>query len=165
MTKKIRQGDIIRLELFTELTHTLNEGMNVPHKPVVYLTILLQVDYHPIPPLTSIHEPLECNPEAIGLTWQKSTTTSVSSEPVDCKGCFCSLYGIRMLLCVFKTNPIAKINLQTLKDECWFTDKEVSDMSNSKISAACDTGGLRQLFTPYVEARNLLLYLNVWCLL
>ena len=37
-----------------------------------------------------------------------------------------------MILCVCRTNSIAKMNFQTLKDECWFANKEIKKMTNSE---------------------------------
>ena len=130
--KKLKAGDIIRLELYTELTHTLNEAKGAPPKPVVYIIKFSLVGRNSIPPATSINDPLEC--EASSML-NKSNGKSIhldNIEQVKCDGCCCLLYGIRMLVCVCNTNPIDKINLETLKDECWFADKDVCNMENNE---------------------------------
>lgn len=132
MGKKLKEGDIIRLEQYTELTHTLNVKENAPRKPVVYIIKFSLVGYNPLPLPKSILDPMECPSKEVIEKSNHKTVHIDSVEDVECNGSCCSLYGIRMLVCVRKTNPIGKINLQTLKDECWFADKEVDGMSNSE---------------------------------
>lgn len=40
-------------------------------------------------------------------------------------------YGLSPVLCICKTDPPDKINLEVVREFCWFTTKEVTDMDNS----------------------------------
>ena len=130
--KKLKEGDIIQLDMYTELTHTLGEK-NGKSKPVVYIIKFSLVGYKHLPNPNYINIPLECDKASLQRQIEGKTIHLDKIEEVECSGSCCSLYGINMLQCVCKTNPIERMNLQTLKDECWFADREVEAMTNSHI--------------------------------
>ena len=101
---------------------------------MVYILKFSLVGYFPLPPADTIQQPIECNATALQRKSPaaEKPITLANVEEVGCNGSCCSLHGIRMLVCICKTNPIGKINLQTLKDECWFADKEVAAMTMSE---------------------------------
>ena len=43
----------------------------------------------------------------------------------------CAKYGLSPVLCIGKTDPPDKINLEVVQEFCWFATKEVTDMDNS----------------------------------
>ena len=129
--KKLKEGDIIRLEMYTELTHTLNIKDGEP-KPVVYVIKFSLVGYNALPMATYINDPMECDRESLEKKLNCKSIHLNIADDFECNGSCCSLYGIRMVLCVCRTNCIAKMNLQTPKDECWLANKEVDKMSNSE---------------------------------
>ena len=63
--KKLKPGDFIQLHLYTELTHTLNEGGGAPPKPVVYILKFSFVGYFPLLPADTIQRPIKCNTTAL----------------------------------------------------------------------------------------------------
>ncbi len=44
---------------------------------------------------------------------------------------YCARYGLSLVLCICKSDPPDKFNLEVLQEFCWFATKEVTDMDNS----------------------------------
>ena len=122
---------MIHLQMHTELTHTLNVKDGEP-KPVVYVSKFSLVGYNALPMATWINDPIECDRLSLEKKLKGNKKPLDIAEYSECNGSCCLLYGTRTILCVCRTNIIAKVNLQTLKDECWFANKEVEKMKNSE---------------------------------
>ena len=133
--RKLKEGDIIMLHLFTELTHKL--GTSSP-KPAVFILEYSHVSYAKL--ATDIHKPLSC--DFSNLSTKSNTTTAttgtaqkvVSESDAECSqgNRLCSVYGISMLQCVTKTNPVERLDLVTVSEDCFFADKKVEEMNNSE---------------------------------
>ena len=131
--KKLRTGKIIQLDLYTLLNHAVKED-DAPPKPVVYVSKFSLLGYQQLPPASEINDPMESTDAASQVPDARPNSTITPTGAIivpECNYELCSLYGTRMLVCVCKANPVDKINLQTLKEECWFADEEVADMSLS----------------------------------
>ena len=90
------------------------------------------VGYNALPMAIWINDPSECGRSSLEKKLKGNEKTLDIAEYLECNESCCSLYVIRMILCVCRTNSIAKMNLQTLKDECWFANKEIEKMMNIK---------------------------------
>lgn len=75
----------------------------------------------------------------VGVCRLRSQTRATDEEAykklvdIDCtpQMWYCANYGLSPLICVCKTDPPDKINLEVVREYCWFAAKEVSVMDNS----------------------------------
>ena len=44
---------------------------------------------------------------------------------------YCSLYGASMATCICNFDPVEDVNLQELRQYCWFATKDVDKMANT----------------------------------
>lgn len=141
--RKLNEGDIIELELYTELTHKL--GTSTP-KPAVFILGYSHVGYAKLP--EEVHDPLCCDLEQLGNDVSEGTANrggaeeekhnnlqrEVSEKDAECtfENRLCSLYGVSMLQCICKTNPVTDLDLNTVREDCHFANKKVKSMTNNE---------------------------------
>ncbi|KAL3777304.1 hypothetical protein HJC23_008906 [Cyclotella cryptica] len=162
--RKLKEGDIIKLVLFTELTHKL--GTSLP-KPAVFILEYSHVGYAKV--ASDIHLPLCCNfSNQPNKSYPTANTAQkvVSESDAECRHGkrLCSVYGISMLNCVTKTNPVSRLDLATVREDCYFANKKVEDMDNcekrcmiywwyaTNIYSICGKNKRRQLPNCLVKA-------------
>jgi hypothetical protein len=54
----MKEGDFIRLDLYTELTHRVNE--TTTPAPAVGILKYSAIEYQPNPPVEKVHDPISC---------------------------------------------------------------------------------------------------------
>ena len=143
--KKLGAGDIIQLESFTPLTYTPSRTSNnpQPHKsPAVVIHTYSIIGYKAVP--IQLNDPLPCitmtDEQIEEYTINELTGGSVGDDEyeelveVDCTAehRYCSMYGVSTVVCVCKTDPVEKINLNTVREYCYFATYEIEKMPNSK---------------------------------
>jgi len=138
VARKLIQGDIIKLQTFTELTHRM--GTSAP-MPAVFIADYRKVSYGPLPKNLK-NEPIIC-----GVANQSNDATDQSTTDEERNGgnlqkdvsnakCeygkrLCSVHGVEMIGCICDLHKVTDLNLQTLKEDCYFAKEEVKDMTNS----------------------------------
>jgi hypothetical protein len=149
--KKLVEGDIIQLNLFTPLTYAVSGGGDSPYRsPAVVVHTYTKVGYAAIP--NDLHAPRHC------VTMSKQEIEEYKRmelqggeaydgdehgggdddlyeelEEVECtpQNRYCSRYGLSQVLCVCESNPVGKIDLETVREFCYFATTDVSSMSYS----------------------------------
>ena len=135
---KLRAGEIVQLHLFTPLTYvTSNGGEGDERAPMVVIHTYSKIGYAPLPRI--VGNPMTC---VKMLEKQKDNELAINSTEedeeyeklvdVDCTSQqrYCAKYGLSPVICVCKTDPPDKINLEVVREYCWFATKEVRDMDN-----------------------------------
>ena len=131
--KQLKKGDIIRLDLYTELAHHINQSTS--KMPCVFILKYSVIAFSCKPPVTKVHVPLPCatsvpvNPPPT----KKSKSSDVSDAPVDCcpSSRYCSLHGTIFIVCICDTIPVEKLDLESIKEDCYFATDDLDTMSNS----------------------------------
>eukprot|EP00804_Cyclotella_cryptica_P020532 CCRYP_003387-RA/>CCRYP_003387-RA protein AED:0.00 eAED:0.00 QI:800/1/0.5/1/0/0/2/0/189 len=162
--RKLKEGDIIKLVLFTELTHKLGTSLS---KPAVFILEYSHVGYAKV--ASDIHLPLKGNfSNQLNKSYPTANTAQkvVSESDAECRhgNRLCSVYGISMLNCGTKTNLVSRLDLATVREDCYFADKKVEDMNNcekrcmiyrwyaTNIYSICGKNKRRQLTNCLVKA-------------
>ena len=134
--KQLQKGDVIRLDLYTELTHCLNG--KTPKMPCVFILKFSPIKrFCSTPPVTEIHKPMACAtslPENPSLKKKKAKTTADTSDaPVTCCSLdrYCSMHGVSFIVCVCDAIPVEKLDLASVKEDCYFATDDLDVMSNS----------------------------------
>lgn len=134
-SKKLKEGDIIRLERFTELTHRPDDE-SPGRYPLVFITNYSVIGYNKIPDVKSLANqgnPIPCTTPAEAPPERKgSGPEGTEVEPCADGKCGCSMHGVSMLRCICHTNPVDRLNLQTVKEDCYFANKELDEMTLSQ---------------------------------
>eukprot|EP00571_Detonula_confervacea_P008374 CAMPEP_0172328508 /NCGR_PEP_ID=MMETSP1058-20130122/60390_1 /TAXON_ID=83371 /ORGANISM="Detonula confervacea, Strain CCMP 353" /LENGTH=342 /DNA_ID=CAMNT_0013045625 /DNA_START=1319 /DNA_END=2344 /DNA_ORIENTATION=- len=129
---QLKRGDIIRLDLYTELTHRINT--NTARMPWVFVLKYSPVGYSGTLPVKKMHDPIPCSitlPDS-HTSLPKDTTADVSDEPVECcpSNRYCSMHGVSFPVCICDAVPVHKLDLATIKDDCYFATDEMNKMTN-----------------------------------
>jgi len=135
--RELKKGDIIRLDRYTELMHKIN-------KKTARMPFVLVLKYSPIwfcnePPVRAVHDPLPCTtaPPNAPPTAKRSKTSNVdvSDSPVDdCSSKrYCSKYGVSFVECVCHSIPVDKLELASIKEDCYFATDDLETMPNNHI--------------------------------
>lgn len=134
--RMLYRGDKIRLDSFSELRYRVNEDS--AQMPALFIHGISRVGYSPLPD-EFMKELLPCSPApsednasmpvpacADGLDPRKD-------PPPECtdKNRLCALYGIRFFTCVCKAIPVEERVLATIKEDCYFANEELDEMSQS----------------------------------
>lgn len=126
-------GDIIRLDLKTEFTHKINESTE--KMPLVFILKYSVVGSSNAPPgVVTVHNPRCCattHPD-IPSPRKKTKTADVSDEIVDCcpTNRYCSCHGTSFVVCVCDAIPVEDLDLELVKEDCYFATDEFKDMPN-----------------------------------
>jgi len=146
---KLDNGDIIRLNSYTPLTYTPSGHDNPQRSPAIVIHTYAKVGYTPIP--SKLNKPLHCIDRSISdqigaVLTDASLGEIYFEDDVGQKGSlweplvevkcdsshrYCSVYGVSTVLCLCKTDPVENINLEMVREYCYFATTEVSKMSNS----------------------------------
>mmetsp|Transcript_25930 Transcript_25930/g.38109 ORF Transcript_25930/g.38109 Transcript_25930/m.38109 type:complete len:370 (-) Transcript_25930:2533-3642(-) len=136
--RKLNRGDIIKLPLFTELTHRM--GTSKP-MPAVFIAQFEKIGYA-ILPQNLKSEPLVC--DVSNESYESNETISdddvnsgnlqkdVSKAVCEFPNRLCSINGINMVICICKSRPVESLDLNTLREDCYFANEKVEDMTNSQ---------------------------------
>jgi hypothetical protein len=136
--RKLKQGDIIHIKSFTELTHKMGTSTA---KPALFILGYSHVGYDKLP--DDINPPLCCDisskatnddTEATPEGKADNVQITITQEDAECthQNRLCSLYGISLLTCICKSNPVKKLDLNTIREDCFFADKTVEQMANNE---------------------------------
>jgi hypothetical protein len=132
----------LQLCTFTPLIYVSSKGskgVNQQRPPVIVIHVYSKIGYAPLP--CPLNNPMTCVNAA--LSQQRDVvprgTTPISMKEYDklvAIECtphqqYCARYGLSLVLCICKTDPPDKINLEVLREFSWFATKEVTDMDNS----------------------------------
>ena len=126
-SRKLKTGDIIRLESYTKMTHCVEE--ETP-KPAVFIAKFSVIGYNAIPDLDTINDPLTCTISPVGHgSIQGKGPIGTDAMPCETGKCGCSMYCVSFVSCICITNPVDRLNLKTVKEDCYFADKELDQMT------------------------------------
>mmetsp|Transcript_3957 Transcript_3957/g.7364 ORF Transcript_3957/g.7364 Transcript_3957/m.7364 type:complete len:364 (-) Transcript_3957:57-1148(-) len=133
----LKRGDKIRLDLYTPLRYRINQSS--PKMPALFIHRISRVGTQPLPD-SEIREMLTCrrlyprehldNEVPDGSRFIIDPRRDASPVCNDSNR-LCAAYGVRFLTCVCEAIPIAKLNLATIKSDCYFATDELESMTNS----------------------------------
>ena len=145
--KRLKAGDIIQLHVFTPLTFK-DSGEDKPYRsPAVVVHTYSKVGYAVVP--RELKSPKHCaemekgaaaGDESQNNFQREEREASVGNdeqwehlEEVECTpgNRRCSLYGVSTVVCICESDPVNKIDLEVVREFCWFATTDVSKMSNS----------------------------------
>jgi hypothetical protein len=146
---KLSDGDIIRLNRFTPITYTPSGHDNPQRSPAIIIHTYAKVGYASVPHI--LNEPLRCpdrsmsdqieavlTDAAVGEIYFEDDDGDKESEwepsmEVTClpSNRFCSVYGVSTVICICDSDPVDKINLEMVREYCYFATTDVAKMSNS----------------------------------
>jgi len=143
--RRLGAGEIIRLNSFTPIRYTPSKEEGSPHRsPAVVIHTYTRLGYSPVP--RDLKDPIHCPtmtreeieqyslnslqfpPDASG---ERPGFEKIGDKP-KCtpeKRC-CSLYGVSMVSCVCETDPVDKLDLEVVREYCYFATKTVDKMDN-----------------------------------
>lgn len=136
--RKLKPGDIIKLTLFTELTYRIGDSAPMPGVVIINYS---RVGYASLP--VDINNPLVCagsDLDRTSLSTAKEHTVEnesiiqkdITNPECTFKNRLCSKHGVSLICCICESNPVAELDLQTVKEDCYFATHEVADMTNSQ---------------------------------
>ena len=140
--KRLQPGDVIMLTRYSPMLYSPSGESNPQRSPAIVVHQFTRVGY------TSISEklqpPLHC-PDSTELEQSTRLTDPspvVASTPdgneyeenvqVECtpENRCCSLYGLSMVVCICDFDPVKEIDLDELRQYCWFAERDVVKMTN-----------------------------------
>ena len=131
----LKIGDMIRLDLFTQLRFRINSGS--PHMPMLFIHGLSRVGTCHLADsdVKTVFMKCEAMPMAKEPTLDDDYFV-IDPRKHDKPCCtnehrYCAMYGLRFVTCVCDAIPLDNLNLETIKADCYFATDEVADMSNS----------------------------------
>jgi len=142
---KLDNGNIIILNSYTPLTYTPSGHDNPQQSPaIIVIHTYAKVGYASIP--SKLNKPLHCIDRSIsdqiravltdaslgdiyfednvgqkGTLWEPLVEVKCSSSHR-----YCSVYGVSTVLCLCDTDPVENINLEMVRQYCYFATTEVS---------------------------------------
>ena len=139
----------MQLHMFTPLTYVMSSGGEVNmHQccaPMVVIHTFSKIGYRAPP--HSITDPMICidlkqsggdgmrNDGAMARAVTVGNTATAFEELVDVEctveNRHCAQYGLSPVLCVCTTDPLNRINLDVVREYCWFAMKDVREIDNS----------------------------------
>jgi len=142
-------GDIIRLSRFPPLTITSSGRDNPQQSLAIVIHTYSKIGYSSIPP--KLKPPARCidvsmsaqieavlTDTDVGDVYFEDDKGDANSKwkplvKVTCtpENRHCANYGVSTVLCVCKSDPVDQIDLEVVKQYCFFATTEVSKMSNS----------------------------------
>ena len=135
---KLSGGDIIQLHMFTPLTYPPSKGHDNIRSPMVVIHTYSKVGYAALP--VQIEDPMTCvekSVQEVGTTVQARSAAKSTGEyeelvEVECtpQNRYCAKYGFSPVLCICKTDPPEKNNLDMVAEYCYFTTMSVEDMES-----------------------------------
>lgn len=135
--RQLKRGDIVRLDLFTELRYRVSKGS--PRMPALFIINLSRVGYSSLPD-EAIKPMLACATSLPGEeddefdppAEQFVIDPRIHDQPVCTESKpHCAVYGIRFVKCVCEVMPVNKRNLSAIKEDCYFAIDDLDSMSNS----------------------------------
>ena len=141
--KRLHEGDVIMLTRFTPITfaYSSSGSTNAQRTPAIIVHSFTRVGHTHVS--DTLNPPKHCeaavdsstcaltpNPEVETMTDGSEFEELVE---VDCtpENRYCSLYGVNMATCICNFDPVEDVNLQELRQYCWFATKEVDKMANT----------------------------------
>lgn len=134
--RKLGTGDVIQLRLFTEITHRM--GTSKP-MPALFIADYRKIGYGPVAKNVET-EPITCEQTNLSTDDNDQSTTEsprnlqkdVPNAKCEYGKRLCSVHGVEMIGCICELHPVQRLNLQTLKEDCYFAKDEVGQMTNSQ---------------------------------
>ncbi len=108
---------VIQLPVFTELTHRM--GTSKP-MPAVFIADFRKIGYRELPNQSTAEDR------------EPNSQKDVSNVKCEYGKRLCSVHGVGMIGCICDLHPVSRLNLQVLKEDCYFAKEEVKDMTNSQ---------------------------------
>jgi hypothetical protein len=133
----LRRGDKIRLDMFTPLRYRINSAS--PRMPMLFIHKMSRVGNQPLDdddvkgmvPCSRAHprEHLDAfEPEDDNLVIDPRVNPKPACTP---DNRLCAKYGIRFLTCVCDAIPVDSLDLETVKQDCYFATDELESMPNN----------------------------------
>ncbi len=131
---KLRAGEMVQLHLFTPLTYVTSSSGDqgeLPRAPMVVIHTFSRIGYSPLP--QNVSNPMTCVPvmdsceSTISNDGEYKTLVDYNCTP---QQRYCAKYGLSPIMCVCQTDPPKNINLEVVREYCWFATKDVTDMDN-----------------------------------
>ena len=125
-------GNIIRLDIYTELTHRLNQSTS--KMPCVFIHKYSSIGFRNAPPVATVYDPISCaNHLPVNDRPKKSTNSDTSDDPVDCcpTDRYCSMHGVSFIVCICDCIKVEDLDLPSIKEDCYFATDKMEDMPNN----------------------------------
>ena len=131
--KQLKEGDVIRLDLYTELTHLLNDKTS--KMPFVFIHKYSPLAFRNKPPVDEVYDPISCAsvlPLEALPPQKNSSAPDRSDAPVNCcsSSRYCSMHGVNFICCVCESIPVEKLDLAAIKEDCYFATDKLDEMTN-----------------------------------
>ena len=150
---KLKEGNVMRLQMYPELTIFWIWRMAKPTK-------FSLVGYNALPMAIWINDPSECGRSSLEKKLKGNEKTLDIAEYLECNESCCSLYVIRMVLCVCRIN----ISLQKWICKHWrmSVGLRIRKLRRWWISRndVCCISGLPPIYTPYSVRGNVHRFLS-----
>ncbi|KAL7535734.1 hypothetical protein ACHAWF_015063 [Thalassiosira exigua] len=146
--KRLSAGDIIELTMATPLTFR-SSGLKKPQRsPIVVIHNFQRVGYVAVPSNADLKSPRHCadltnaqlaESQILESVSQQSANTCVRDGvvferlvEVECspEHRYCSMYGVGTVICVCESDPVEKLDLESIHQYCWFATMEAAKMDN-----------------------------------
>eukprot|EP00581_Thalassiosira_minuscula_P010350 CAMPEP_0183702830 /NCGR_PEP_ID=MMETSP0737-20130205/806_1 /TAXON_ID=385413 /ORGANISM="Thalassiosira miniscula, Strain CCMP1093" /LENGTH=358 /DNA_ID=CAMNT_0025929507 /DNA_START=84 /DNA_END=1157 /DNA_ORIENTATION=- len=133
----LKRGDKIRLDLYTPLRYRINQSS--PKMPALFIHRLSRVGNQQLND-SQLREMLPCSRfhprEHLDSDLPDGSNFIIDPrrdpEPVCSDGNrLCAAYGVRFLTCVCEAIPVKKLNLATIKSDCYVATDDLEHMTNS----------------------------------
>ena len=147
---KLVEGDIIQLRQFTPMTYPTDKESH-QRSPCVVIHTYTRKGCALLP--DPLNQPIHCEPltqEDVDEMNNRMAHNSLDDddddgeyedgegdkdeyeelEEVECtpENRYCSMYGVSHVLCLCETNPVSKLNLETVRQYCYFATTDVEKM-------------------------------------
>lgn len=136
--RALQRGDIIRLDLFTELTYRVNAQS--PNMPALFILGYSIVGHKPVPAKEDIGERPTYKPTLSNLLDDGDKTSFRTPDPLkeDPPACtyekrLCRKFGINFIgRCICEQIPVAERDLTTITEDCHLIGKPLSEINENK---------------------------------
>ena len=150
--KRLQPGDVIMLTKYSPMLYSPSGEENPQRSPAIIIHQFTRVGYTSIS--DDLKRPIHC-PDYTEL--EQSTRLPAQAPIVDTTAApivdtaadgneyeenvrvectpgnrCCSLYGVSMVICICEFDPVGDIDLDELRQYCWFADRDVDNMTTKQ---------------------------------
>ena len=130
------EGDVIRLNMFTELTYRINDES--PRMPTLFILRYTRVGRMPVPVQSELHHMLQYTHTLSALqhgTKSRYFIDPLTQDPPECtyKNRLCRKYGVNFIgCCICEAIPVAGRDLSIIAEDCHYINKPFSEIKENK---------------------------------
>ena len=135
--RSLVEGDLIKLDLFTELTYHVNEGS--PVMPALFIIGYSRVGHVPVDVNKELHGMLQYTPTLPALEgWPKSKHSNIDPLTQDPPSCtfnnrLCRKFGVNFIgRCICDEIPVSERDLNVIAEDCHLINKPANEIEDNK---------------------------------